>query len=53
MNQYFKRLKSKLQIKKFDSNQPIKTWIFVLLLNLIGFAGFIYLRINNIQLNNY
>ena len=51
MSNYIERLKNKLKIKKLDSNQPIKAWIFVLLLNLVGFAGYFYLKINNIQLS--
>ena len=52
MDNYVKRLKNKLKIKKFDSEQPIRAWIFVLFLNLLGFAGYFYLKINNINLNN-
>ena len=51
MVNYVERLKNKLKIKKLDSDQPIKAWIFVLLLNLVGFAGYFYLKINNIQLS--
>ena len=50
MNNYFERLRAKLKIKKFDSNQPVNAWLFVLILNIIGFAGYIYLKINNIHL---
>ena len=39
-------------IKKFDSNQPIGAWIFVLILNIVGFAGYIYLKVNHIQLGS-
>ena len=52
MSNYIERLRNKLKIKKFDSNQPIKAWIFVLILNLVGFVGYFYLKINNIQLSN-
>ncbi len=52
MGNYLERLKNKLKIKKLDSNQPIKAWLFVIFLNLIGFSGFFYLKINNIHLNN-
>ena len=52
MSNYIERLKNKLKIKKLDSNQPIKAWIFVLILNIVGFAGYFYLKINNIQLSN-
>ncbi len=51
MGNYLERLNNKLKIKKPDSKQPIKAWLFVLLLNLIGFSGFIYLKLNNIHLN--
>ena len=52
MANYIERLKNKIKIKKFDSNQPIGAWIFVIVLNIVGFAGFIYLKINNIQLGS-
>lgn len=52
MANYIERLKNRLQIKKIDSDQPIKAWIFVLCLNIVGFAGYMYLKINNINLNN-
>ena len=52
MSSYIERLKNKIKIKKLDSNQPIKAWLFVLILNIVGFAGFIYLKINNIQLTS-
>ena len=51
MGNYLERLKNKLKIKKPDAKQPIKAWLFVILLNLIGFSGFIYLKLNNIHLN--
>ena len=44
------RLKNKIKIKKFDSDQPIGAWIFVFILNMVGFAGYFYLKINHIQL---
>ena len=52
MAKYIERLKDKIKIKKFDSNQPIGAWIFVLILNIVGFAGYFYLKINNIQLSS-
>ena len=52
MAKYIERLKNKIKIKKFDAKQPIGAWIFVLLLNMIGFAGYFYLKINNIQLGS-
>jgi len=52
MSKYAERLKEKIKIKKFDSNQPIGAWIFVIVLNLIGFAGYFYLRANHIHLGN-
>ena len=50
MANYIERLKNKLKIKKLDADQPIKAWLFVLVLNVIGFAGYFYLRINDIHL---
>ena len=52
MASYIEKLKNKIKIKKLDSNQPIRAWIFVLVLNVIGFAGYFYLKINNIQLGS-
>jgi hypothetical protein len=52
MANYIERLKGKLIIKKFDSNQPIGAWIFILLLNVVGFAGYFYLKVNHIELGN-
>ena len=51
MSNYLQRLRNKLKIKKLDSDQPIKAWMFVLILNLVGFAGYFYLKVNNISLN--
>ena len=50
MAKYIERLKEKVKIKKFDSNQPIKAWLFVLILNIVGFAGYFYLKVNDIHL---
>ena len=52
MASYIERLKNKIKIKKFDSDQPVGAWIFVIILNIVGFAGFFYLKINNIQLGS-
>jgi len=52
MSSYIQRLKNKIKIKKFDSKQPIGAWIFVLVLNIIGFAGYFYLKINHIQIGS-
>ena len=52
MANYLERLKTKLKIKKFDRNQPIKAWLFVLILNIVGFAGYFYLKINDIKLGD-
>ena len=52
MPKYIERLKEKVKIKKFDSNQPIGAWIFVAILNIVGFAGYFYLKVNNIQLGS-
>ena len=52
MTNYIDRLKAKLKIKKFDPDQPINAWLFVLILNIVGFAGYFYLKINDIQLGD-
>ena len=52
MAKYIERLKDKIRIKKLDTNQPIRTWIFVVILNIVGFAGYFYLKINHIELGN-
>ena len=50
MTNYIERFKNKIKIKKLESNQPIGAWIFVIVLNIVGFAGYYYLKINHIQL---
>ena len=52
MANYIERLKNKIKLKKLDSDQPVGAWIFVVLLNIIGFAGYFYLKLNNIQLGS-
>jgi len=52
MAKYIERLKDKVKIKKFDSNQPIGAWIFVIILNIVGFAGYFYLKVNHIELGS-
>jgi len=52
MAKYIERLKDKVKIKKIDSNQPVGAWVFVIVLNIVGFAGFYYLKINHIQLGS-
>ena len=52
MAKYIERLKDKIKIKKFDSNQPIRVWIFVIVLNMVGIAGYFYLKLNHIQLGS-
>ena len=52
MAKYIERLNDKVRIKKFDSKQPIGAWIFVVILNIVGFAGYYYLKINHIELGN-
>ena len=52
MSKYIERLKDKIKIKKFDSNQPIGAWVFVVILNIVGFAGYYYLKVNHIQLGS-
>ncbi len=52
MAKYIERLKDKVKIKKIDSNQPVGAWVFVIVLNIVGFAGFYYLKVNHIQLGS-
>ena len=52
MAKYIERLKEKVKIKKFDSNQPIGAWIFVVFLNIVGVAGYFYLKVNHIELGS-
>lgn len=49
---YIERFKERVRIKKFDSDQPVKAWIFVIILNIVGFVGFFILKINGISLSN-
>ena len=50
MPNYIERLKTKLTIKKLDPDQPINAWLFVLILNVVGLAGYFYLKVNDIHL---
>ena len=50
MANFIEKLKNKLKIKEFDSDQPIGAWVFVLLLNIVGFAGYFYMKLNNMHL---
>ena len=52
MAKFIEKLKEKIKIKKFNSDQPIGAWVFVLLLNIIGFAGYFYVKLNNINLGS-
>ena len=52
MAKYIERLKDKVKIKKFDTKQPIGAWVFVIVLNIVGFAGYYYLKVNHIQLGS-
>ena len=52
MSNYIERLKNKIKIKKFESKQPIGAWLFVIILNIVGFAGYFYLKVNHIQLGS-
>ena len=48
---YLYRLKEKFSIKKFDSEQPKRVWIFVITLNIIGFLGYFILNSYGINLS--
>ena len=50
MAKFLERFKGKFKIKRFDTEQPIKVWLFVLMINILGFLGYFYLKINDIQL---
>ena len=52
MANFIERLKAKLKIKKIDSDQPFNAWLFVLILNIVGFAGYFYLKINDISIGD-
>ena len=52
MANYIEKLKEKVKKKKFHTNQPIGAWIFVVILNVVGFAGYFYLKVNHIQLGS-
>ena len=52
MTKYIDKLKNKIKIKKFESKQPKGAWIFVIVLNIVGFLAYIYLKINHFQLGS-
>ena len=39
-------------LSELKSEQPVGAWIFVIILNIVGFAGYFYLKINHIQLGS-
>ena len=53
MPNFIERLKTKLKIKKLDPEQPINSWLFVLILNVLGLAGYFYLKVNDIHLGDW
>jgi len=50
MTKYFDKLKNKFTIQKFSEEQPIRVWLFVLILNIVGFAGYFYLKLHDIKI---
>ena len=52
MNRYLEKLKNKLKFKKLERDQPIAAWLFILLLNIVGFAGYFYLKLNKLGISN-
>ena len=38
------KFKKKVEVKKIDTNQPVRIWSFVIILNLVGFLGLIILN---------
>ena len=49
---YFHKLKEKFRIKKIEYEQPSGIWVFVIILNIIGFMGFLLLKLYGIDLSN-
>ncbi len=49
---YIYKLKEKFRIKKIDSEQPSGTWIFVIMLNIIGLLGFLVLKFYGINISS-
>ena len=41
---FIARFKKKVEVKKIDSNQPVRIWSFVIILNLVGILGLIILN---------
>ena len=46
---YFYKLKEKFRIKKIDSEQPSGTWMFVIILNIVGLLGFLVYKKDVLQ----
>ena len=42
------KFKKKVEVKKIDTNQPVRIWSFVIILNLVGFLGLIILNSHKI-----
>tara|TARA_Y100001978_G_C23624125_1_gene400021 strand:+ start:633 stop:776 length:144 start_codon:yes stop_codon:yes gene_type:complete len=43
-NRFYQRFLEKIKIKKFDQNQPLRIWVFVIFLNFIGLLGYIFIN---------
>ena len=48
ISKIFSRFRENIKLKKIESKQPLKLWSFVIILNIIGFGGFLILNIYNI-----
>ncbi len=48
LGKFLSRFNKKIAIKKIESNQPIRIWSFVIILNVVGFIGFLILNNYNI-----
>jgi len=43
---YLKRFNDKIRIKEFEKKQPLKLWIFVISLNILGLLGYVFYKFN-------
>ena len=48
LSNFLGRFKEKIALKKLESNQPIRIWSFVIILNVVGFIGFLIINNYNI-----
>ena len=48
LRKFLGRFKQNISVKKLESNQPVRIWSFVIILNIVGIIGFLIINNYNI-----